>query len=380
MAAEADGADPVLLSGRPALRLAEWAREAHPDVIVAASHAGRVAGALGSTTRRLAMSAPCPALILPPGAEPGAPPGPGEAPYAHVACCIDDSPGSMRALAEARRLRALGPGRLSLVHVAPHALIEEPVPGGAEGAPRDIADDDRAWLAATAAGVPGAEAVALRAWRPTPRSTGPARPAPTWSWPPRTAARSSARCSAASRRTWRGRRRVRHCSRADRAAAAPGRGPDPGRGRAAPGRPRRGRAADDEPLVAQHPARQPADGLQRGAGRVRPDHADLRRLARCPVPGDPDHQRGHRDRAGGAGQAEPRPPGRPGRPEGDRGTRRPPARGRRGRRRPGGPRDPGGRRPGGGRRAAGAQRGPRARRVDPDRRERAGHARARARP
>ena len=161
LAAEADGAEPVLLWGPPAVRLLEWAREARPDVIVAASHAGRVAGALGSTARRLAMSAPCPALILPAGVEPGAPPGPGEAPYAHVACCIDDSPASNRALAEARRLRALGPGRLSLVHVAPRALIEEPVPGAAEGVPRDIADDDRAWLAATAAGVPGAEAVAL---------------------------------------------------------------------------------------------------------------------------------------------------------------------------------------------------------------------------
>jgi nucleotide-binding universal stress UspA family protein len=45
-------------------------------------------------------------------------------PYPHIACCLDESDGSARALAEARRLRALGPGRLSLVHV-----LETPVPG-----------------------------------------------------------------------------------------------------------------------------------------------------------------------------------------------------------------------------------------------------------
>jgi nucleotide-binding universal stress UspA family protein len=45
-------------------------------------------------------------------------------PYPHIACCLDESEASLRALAEARRLRALGPGRLSLVHV-----LETPLPG-----------------------------------------------------------------------------------------------------------------------------------------------------------------------------------------------------------------------------------------------------------
>ncbi len=45
-------------------------------------------------------------------------------PYPHIACCLDASEASGRALAEARRLRALGPGRLSLVHV-----LETPLPG-----------------------------------------------------------------------------------------------------------------------------------------------------------------------------------------------------------------------------------------------------------
>jgi nucleotide-binding universal stress UspA family protein len=38
-------------------------------------------------------------------------------PYAHIACAVDDSPAARRALDEAVRLRALGPGRLSVVHV-----------------------------------------------------------------------------------------------------------------------------------------------------------------------------------------------------------------------------------------------------------------------
>ncbi len=161
------GAEAVHLSGPPAERLIGWARAARPDVLLAASHAGRVPGALGSTARRLAISAPCPTLILPPGVVPrAAPAGPGEAPYAHVACCIDDSPASMRALDEARRLRALGPGALSLVHVTPRALIHEPVGGAGPGAPRDIAHDDRDWLAATAAAVPGAEPVPLEGLPP----------------------------------------------------------------------------------------------------------------------------------------------------------------------------------------------------------------------
>ena len=45
------------------------------------------------------------------------------APYDHIACCIDESDGSQAALHEATRLRALGPGRLSIVHVMPSPII-----------------------------------------------------------------------------------------------------------------------------------------------------------------------------------------------------------------------------------------------------------------
>ncbi len=83
------------------------------------------------------------------------------APYAHIACCVDDSEGSRLALAEARRLRELGDGRLTLVHVATAGVMfvgapEAPVTDvvGAVGASRE-------WLVELAAGVPGADAVLL---------------------------------------------------------------------------------------------------------------------------------------------------------------------------------------------------------------------------
>jgi nucleotide-binding universal stress UspA family protein len=151
----------VLLWGPPGERIIAWAREARPDLVIAASHAGRMARALGSTARRLATSAPCATLILPPSVEPGPPPAAGDAPYAHIACCIDDSPASMRALDEARRLRGLGPGRLSLVHATPRALIDDPLAPPSEASARDVAEEERAWLNATAAGVPGSEPVAV---------------------------------------------------------------------------------------------------------------------------------------------------------------------------------------------------------------------------
>lgn len=47
-----------------------------------------------------------------------------EAPYRHIAVCVDMSSASDAAVAEGMRLRALGPGRLTLLHVA------VPPPGG----------------------------------------------------------------------------------------------------------------------------------------------------------------------------------------------------------------------------------------------------------
>jgi nucleotide-binding universal stress UspA family protein len=68
------------------------------------------------------------------------------APYSHIAVCVDEGDASRRALEEARRLRALGPGRLTLVHV-----LTEPVPGTvrpeAYAALTETPEESRHWLA-----------------------------------------------------------------------------------------------------------------------------------------------------------------------------------------------------------------------------------------
>jgi nucleotide-binding universal stress UspA family protein len=82
-----------------------------------------------------------------------------EAPYFHIACCIEDSPGSRRALDEARRLRGFGPGRLTLLHVTPSSIIS----GESLGTPPDdeIVDAASTWLAEQSAAVPEAQSVLL---------------------------------------------------------------------------------------------------------------------------------------------------------------------------------------------------------------------------
>jgi nucleotide-binding universal stress UspA family protein len=83
------------------------------------------------------------------------------APYAHIACCVEDSEASDLALAEARRLRDLGPGRLSLVHVATAGVVFS---GGPDAPLTDVVaarEASERWLATLAEGVPGAEAVLL---------------------------------------------------------------------------------------------------------------------------------------------------------------------------------------------------------------------------
>jgi nucleotide-binding universal stress UspA family protein len=62
--------------------------------------------------------------------------------WAHIACLVDDAEASAAALREARRIRAQGPGRLSIVHVA-------------FGPPHDAAPAAPEWLAAAAAAGPG---------------------------------------------------------------------------------------------------------------------------------------------------------------------------------------------------------------------------------
>jgi nucleotide-binding universal stress UspA family protein len=88
-------------------------------------------------------------------------------PFAHIACCVDDSDAAVRALQEARRLRACGPGRLSLVHGAPRGLIHETDAAGHwVVADRDLHAVERRWLEDLARGVPEAEPVLVEGFPP----------------------------------------------------------------------------------------------------------------------------------------------------------------------------------------------------------------------
>lgn len=87
--------------------------------------------------------------------------------YPHIAVCVDRSDASAAALAEARTLRAdAGPGRLSIVHVAPWPLLYTGEVGAWTPDPEDIASAAREWLTRTAADVPDAEPVLLEGYPP----------------------------------------------------------------------------------------------------------------------------------------------------------------------------------------------------------------------
>ncbi len=81
------------------------------------------------------------------------------APYQHIACCIEDSPGSRRALDEARRLGSFGQSRLTVIHVAPSPVVY----GESLGMPPEdeIAGVAAGWLADTVRPIEDAEPVLL---------------------------------------------------------------------------------------------------------------------------------------------------------------------------------------------------------------------------
>lgn len=70
-------------------------------------------------------------------------------PYSHIACCVEHlSEASPLALAEARRLRALGPGRLTIVHVVVPPMVYPALPGS--GTQTWIPDPTESFEGATA--------------------------------------------------------------------------------------------------------------------------------------------------------------------------------------------------------------------------------------
>lgn len=82
--------------------------------------------------------------------------------YRHIVVCIDRSDASTASLSEARALRAaVGPGRFSILHVAPWPLLYTGEAGAWAPDPEDIASAARKWLDQVAAAVPEAESVLL---------------------------------------------------------------------------------------------------------------------------------------------------------------------------------------------------------------------------
>jgi nucleotide-binding universal stress UspA family protein len=77
-------------------------------------------------------------------------------PIHHIACCIDDSPASVDALAQARGLAAATGARLTLVHAGPFPLLVEEVDGVTVVRREDLNAASREWLERKGAEVPGA--------------------------------------------------------------------------------------------------------------------------------------------------------------------------------------------------------------------------------
>lgn len=87
------------------------------------------------------------------------------APYAKIACFIDEDPASEAVRAEAVALRAQSPGELHLVHV-----LSNPWPLYADFSLSYPIEDAyaaaRRWIDAQAARIPGSTAVLLEGWAP----------------------------------------------------------------------------------------------------------------------------------------------------------------------------------------------------------------------
>jgi nucleotide-binding universal stress UspA family protein len=83
--------------------------------------------------------------------------------YRHIACCVDDSDVAPHVVQEAQRLRAVGGGRLTLLHV-----VAPPMLYGAPYAPADgtLADVAREWFDRFTEGVDASDRVLLEGYPP----------------------------------------------------------------------------------------------------------------------------------------------------------------------------------------------------------------------
>lgn len=89
-----------------------------------------------------------------------------DAPYRHIVCCMDQSAASLGALDAALRLRSLGPGRLTIVHVAAWGILVGGYPGLETDDPARYIDETRQWLDGVVADHPGTDGVLLEGYPP----------------------------------------------------------------------------------------------------------------------------------------------------------------------------------------------------------------------
>jgi nucleotide-binding universal stress UspA family protein len=89
-----------------------------------------------------------------------------DAPYRHIACCVDRSGAALGVLRVGRKLRELGPGRLTLVHVTPWGLMFGGYPGVEPEDPETLAADAKTWLDEMVTAHPGSEGVLLNGYPP----------------------------------------------------------------------------------------------------------------------------------------------------------------------------------------------------------------------
>ncbi len=155
------GGEPEVIEGYPPDAVVRWAVKNGVDLIVAGSHRGLVQRMfLGGFATYLAAHAPCSVLLVRPDGTATSPTQ--GVPFRHLAVCVDDSPPSLDALAEARLLRDLGADRLSVIHIA-----QWPLPylvGGFAMVidPTDVFERQQQWLVETVDETRGEEAVFLR--------------------------------------------------------------------------------------------------------------------------------------------------------------------------------------------------------------------------
>lgn len=121
----------TLCGGHPPREILDVAKQTAPDLMVVGTHGhgGVEHLLLGSVTEKVMRKAPCPVLVVPPGAHPES-----GVEFSRILCPIDGSPASADALSYALSLARETDGQVTLLYVV------EPVPAAGEFGALDVAE------------------------------------------------------------------------------------------------------------------------------------------------------------------------------------------------------------------------------------------------